>query len=71
MKDKKARKRAEMSRLEQRQMLARYKSECRELGTRMETPEEKQKRIKRIEQEKRHRERYWIRDRSKDNATED
>lgn len=71
MRDKKSKRRSEMANLEQRQMLARYKSECRELSTRMETPEEKQKRIKRIEQEKRHRERYWIRDRSKDNATED
>ena len=60
MKDRKARRRAQMANLEQRAMLARYKDECVELGTRMETPEEKQKRIKRREQEQRHKNRYWI-----------
>lgn len=60
MKDRKSKRRAEMANHEQRLMLARYESECVDFPPRMETPEEKQKRIKRLEQEKRHKDRYWI-----------
>ena len=58
MKDKKAYKRRMIADLEERRMLANYLSECKDLGSRLETPEEKIKRQKRIEQEKKHKEKY-------------
>lgn len=60
MRDSKNKIRKRIAALEVDKMVANYHSECRELGERMETPKEKEKRMKRREQEKRHKDRYWI-----------
>lgn len=46
--------------LDTNRMCARYKKECKELGSHMETEEERKERLKRYEAQRKHRETYQL-----------
>lgn len=49
-----------MAVLDTNRMCARYKKECKELGSHMETEEERKERLKRYEAQRKHRETYQL-----------
>ncbi len=60
MKDPKASKRKRLAQAEVDRMCARYKYECKELGTRMETEQEKEKRLNKHVAETRYKNRFQL-----------